>query len=654
MSGAINGVIDFNYKKIKERLAENMKNSLYSYKLKGINSIINENTFMCCGLLDITEEDNYEVLPYYDKEEKLIMVADIIIDNREELFQLLYIINDDNRVITDSQILLLAYKKWGKNCVNYIIGDFSFVIWDIVKKELFCARDPLGGRTLYYKYENNIFKFSTVIEPIKEEKEELNERWIADFLALPTVMNQSEGEETIYKDIFQIPAATYLVVSKDGISKKKYWDIVKKQSKLSLKNDDEYDKRFKEIFYKAVASKLRTNGEIAIKLSGGLDSSSVAAFAAPILKSQNKKLRAFTSVPMKGYQNNIKTNRIVDESKLVEELKDMYENIDINFCRSEGRDSLQDMEYFTEVFEHPYKTYQNCFWGDEISKRAQNEGCKVVLTGQFGNFTISYGNYFTHMKTLIKDRKIIKFIKEIRQCSKFHNISIAFTCKHVIKAIFLNKIKEKIKYTSKENAFINRPVNRNLVEKYDIYKRFENLGFIVHTGKTDHMYYERRFIVNPAMLAQIGEIETKLSLKNGIIQRDPTKDKRVVEFCFSLPTEQFVRGGIERYLIRRNVRGLIPESIRTNYSSKGLQSADWRQRLEKKRCILYKKLKSVINDKEYIKYLNIDYLKEQFNLLELDDFNKVDLMSVLMAINLKMFLNDIEDVKSKPKKMINN
>lgn len=654
MSGAINGVVDFNNRIVNKELGDSMKNSLYNYKLKDIRSIFSENIFMSCGLLHITEEDDHEVLPYYHKEKQLIIAADIIIDNREELFHLLKVVKDDKKIITDSQLLLMSYEKWEKDCVNYIIGDFSFVIWDKSKKQLFCARDPLGARTLYYKYENHIFKFSTVMESIKEAEEELNERWIADFLALPSVMNQSEGEETVYKDIFQIPAATYLIVTEEGITKKKYWDILKNPTTLILKDDDEYDKKFKEVFYEAVHSKLRTNGDIAIKLSGGLDSSSVAAFAAPILKDKNKTLKAFTSVPMKSYINNIKNNSIVDESKLVEEIKDMYDNIEINFCRSENRDSLKDMEYFTEIFEHPYKTYQNCFWGDEINKRAQKEGCKVVLTGQFGNFTISYGNYFTHMKTLIKDKKIIKFIKEIKQCSKLHNISIAFTCKHVIKAIFPYELKEKLKHISKDDAFNNRPVNRNLVAIYDIYKRFENLGFIVHPGKIDHMYYERRFIINPAMLAQIGDIETKLSLKNGVLQRDPTKDKRVVEFCFRLPTEQFVRGGLDRYLIRRNVKNLIPESIRNNYVSKGLQSADWIQRLDKKGSTLYEKLNSALNDKECNKYLNIDYLKEQLSLLALNDLKKLDLMSVLMAINLKIFLNITENVKYNPKNMVNN
>ena len=652
MSGAINGVVNFKNTVVSIELGNFMKNSLHNYKLENIQHMYNENIFMSCGLLNITEEDKYEALPYYDKEKKLIMVADIIIDNREELFQLLNIINEDDRVITDSQLLLLSYKKWGKNCVNYIIGDFSFVIWDKNKRELFCARDPLGGRTLYYKYENNIFKFSTVMEPIKGEDEEINKRWISDFLALPTVMNQSEGEETVYKNIFQIPAATYLVVTKDGISRKKYWDIVKNQSKLFLKDDSEYDKRFKEIFYKAVNSKLRTSGNVAIKLSGGLDSSSVAAFAAPILRSQNKKLKSFTSVPMKGYINDRK-NRIVDESSLVEEIKSMYDNIETNFSRSEDRDSIQDMEYFIKVFEHPYKTYQNSFWGDEINKRAGGEGCKVVLTGQFGNFTISYGNYLTHMKTLFRDMRLITFIKEIVQCSKLHNIPVAFTCKHVIKALFPYKLKEKIKHIPKGYGFINRPINKNLLEKYSTYKRFEKLGFNIHPGKINHMYYERRFIMNPAMLAQIGDVETKLSLVNGILQRDPTKDKRIVEFCFSLPADQFVRGGVERYLIRRNIKGMIPECIINNYSSKGLQSADWKQRLERKKDILYEKLNYVIKDKECNKYLNIGYLQEQLSTLKNDSFNKVDIVSVLMAINLKKFFN-IKKAKVDTIKIINN
>lgn len=637
MSGAINGIINLNKNMLNIEYCERLKNKLNNYKLDTIKSVHINNAFMSCGLMHINDEDRFEVLPYYDKSNQLMLTADAIIDNRSELINLLNI-TKSNEVVTDSQLILMSYIKWGVDCTKYLIGDFAFVIYDFNKNKIFSARDHLGGRTLYYKFINNTFIFSTTIDPIIEE-EELNDRWITDFLSAPSVMNQSEGVETVYKDIYQIPAATALIIDNNSITKNKYWDITKSNKTLKLNSDEEYVSQFIDIFYNAVKSKLRTNGEVAIKLSGGLDSSSVAATAAPILKEENKKLYSFTSVPMDNYKKD--NNRVVDESKFVKEIKDMYENIEMSLCKSENRDSLKDMPYFLKVFEQPYKTYQNCFWGDEINKRAAEKGCKVILSGQFGNFTISYGNYFTHMKTLLKDKKIITFIKDIKRCSEFHNISYYFTLKTVIKNIIPYKIKRKMRKIKGENLKTDQfqLVNKELINKYNTFNRFEKIGYNICFGKTDNMYDERKFILYEALLAQISIIETKLSLENGILLRDPTKDKRVLEFCFSLPTEQYVRGGKDRYLIRRAMNGLLPDSILSNYSFKGIQSADWLQRLESKKDLLCEKLKLVISDDKCNKYLDIGYLKKQLAILEKEDIKKTNIHSILMAINLYMFLN---------------
>ena len=122
MSGAINGIINLNKNMLNIEYCERLKNKLNNYKLDTIKSVHINNAFMSCGLMHINDEDRFEVLPYYDKSNQLMLTADAIIDNRSELINLLNI-TKSNEVVTDSQLILMSYIKWGVDCTKYLIGE---------------------------------------------------------------------------------------------------------------------------------------------------------------------------------------------------------------------------------------------------------------------------------------------------------------------------------------------------------------------------------------------------------------------------------------------------------------------------------------------------------------------------------------------------
>mgnify|MGYP004533677951 FL=1 len=150
MSGIIGGAIDFNNKGISKNLKDSMMETINLYNVDNTNYILRDNYLMVSGQVFITEENKSEVLPLHNEE--LVLVSDAILDNRIELIQ---IFNDDgykiNNTITDSELILMAYKKWGEDCPKNLLGDFNFVIWDEKKQELFCVRDHMGSRSFYYR-----------------------------------------------------------------------------------------------------------------------------------------------------------------------------------------------------------------------------------------------------------------------------------------------------------------------------------------------------------------------------------------------------------------------------------------------------------------------------------------------------------------------
>ena len=120
MSGAIGGVIDFNNLKINENIAENMIKALKKYKIDKVNSINRKNSLMVCGQIIITEENINEVLPYYKEDTNLFITADVILDNRKELFKEFNIIEEKQKITTDSELILMAYEKYGEECPKHL------------------------------------------------------------------------------------------------------------------------------------------------------------------------------------------------------------------------------------------------------------------------------------------------------------------------------------------------------------------------------------------------------------------------------------------------------------------------------------------------------------------------------------------------------
>lgn len=116
----------------------------------------------------------------------------------------------------------------------------------------------------------------------------------------------------------------------------------------------------------------------------------------------------------------------------------------------------------------------------------------------------------------------------------------------------------------------------------------------------------------------------------------------MVEFCLSLPAEQFVRNGQERILIKRAMKGILPDKIRLNFFAKGLQSADWLQRLRPRYNYICNELEAAIKYKKSCKYLDIEKLKKQLKCLKYTsaDNCSIDMKMIITSLTLYKYLND--------------
>lgn len=622
---AIWGIINLDNKKLDNDTGIDMMDEFKKYKIDEFSFIQDNNFFLGCGKQYITKETIKEVIPYYDEVNNISITADAILDNRAELIEELKL--DCYDEVSDSFLILKAYRMWGKECCNFLVGDFTFVIID--REEIFMARDHCGHRSLYYHIDENRLIFSTTLTPIKKilkDTIKLNEQWIASYLIDGFSIPNENIFDTVYNGIFLLPPASILNIKNRNKNIKKYWNPLE-YSELKLNDDEEYFKRFRDVLKEAVDCRVRSAGEIGIMLSGGLDSSSVGAFAAMKLSKENKQLKAFTSIPFDGYKDIRSSRYVSDEREYIKPILNKYKNIDIKYCDGDNRDSIDVIEEVLDKIEQPYNAIENSQCLIEICNEAKKSLCKVVLTGQFGNLSVSYGDYFSNAKTLIDKKKYYTFLKEVYGISKIMGKSKLFVIKNT-----LNIINNKRNMNNIMDS--NIILNKNLTEQYKDKLTYSNS--IIGFEET------KKIRIENLMKNSVGSIDTLLGLHSGLIFRDPTKDKRVIEFCISLPRECFVRNGKERFIIREAMKDIIPDEIAFNYTKRGAQGVDWIQRLEDKIETKKDILKKILYSDNLKKIMNKSEVEKIFNKINEKNLyeERLNLKKIIKFYMLEVFINN--------------
>jgi asparagine synthase (glutamine-hydrolysing) len=242
-----------------------------------------------------TPESLTEQQPLVTPNGNYAITCDGRVDNRRELIQDLRSFGAVSDRAPDAALVLQAYLVWGTGCLDHITGDFAFALWDGVKRQVFCARDRLGIRPFYYYCDSSKFIFGSEINSLLQHPgvpNQLNEAMVGLYLS----GGFSDGEQTFYRGIQQLPAGQFLLVNQGQLSKQLYWELEPDQT-INLASDEEYVHRFHELFEEAVRCRLRSPTPVAVTLSGGLDSSSIFCTAGELLargQSPKCRLRAFS------------------------------------------------------------------------------------------------------------------------------------------------------------------------------------------------------------------------------------------------------------------------------------------------------------------------------------------------------------------------
>ncbi|HYL45400.1 MAG TPA: asparagine synthase-related protein [Candidatus Limnocylindrales bacterium] len=319
------------------------------------------------------------------------ITADARLDSRLELMRELALSGRAAaEPVSDAELILHAYAAWGEDCVTRLCGDFAFAIWDARQKTLFCARDHFGIRPFYFAGIGPLFLFSNTLNCLRAHPEisgELNEAAVADFLLFGL---NCDNSATTFRDIRRLPPAHTLKVAPGEIRLKRYWSAPT-DGRIRYRREDDYIEHFQMLLQAAVADRMRTD-RVGILLSGGLDSSAVAAMAREVSGAARcpTELRAFTSV----YESLEGEGDRVHAAQMAEFLNISH--------RMKPLDSLQPFDSKNDASLHCPEPVEDPFFAglpEEIRLIAAE--CRVALSGE-GNDNLMDFEVWPYWKDLLK------------------------------------------------------------------------------------------------------------------------------------------------------------------------------------------------------------------------------------------------------------
>ena len=619
-------------------------------KLDSVDETVFKNALLGFGLQIINEEDRHERAPYIVDGGDTAVLADCVLDNREELTAELWGAEAKETDIPGGLIIARAYEKWGYDLAKHLRGLFSVAIYNARDGKLFLCVDQCACRCLNYYVDEAGCTFSTLLSPIKQVVPGIveNEDYIMDFLCVPGLLPNITATETPHKNGYLVEAGCSVLIDTVEPGKAPVISRYYRPETVEVsRNINTAKVQFLETYGKAVKSALRTAGKVAMALSGGFDSSSVAVLAAPELAKMGKNLDSYTYVPF--YKEEVRAENpsyfITDESEDVKAIATMYPNIETHFEDDGGEDFTVSLDELIDVMEVPFKAFVNLHTLINIYKKAATSGAKVFLNGQCGNASVSFGDIDSAAYHLYRKKRFISCRRYFKNFCKLAGRDAKADYRDFIEYIKSEAVvdSEEISYRDMMSPFISPEVKEN----YDLYKRAGKFMHALERGAVTLKEDYADVLYSPVSYAYIGAMETKLGLHTGMIIRDATRDVDVLNYCKSVPFEFFAYEGTPRYFIRGFMKDLLPKRILYPILKSGQQSADWIHRLNAHREDVRKLLnetvaKSAEKDSLTVKkYLNDECVREFLKEIQNFKKDKEDTLTYLFiaTIWVKYFTN---------------
>ncbi|MCJ2189232.1 asparagine synthetase B family protein [Novosphingobium beihaiensis] len=481
-------------------------------------------------------------------------------------------LGESARAVTNpAQIMLAAHAKWGIDFCEHLIGDYSCALWDGREKRMILAVDPFALRPLYYWQDGDRLLFATEMRALLSDPaipRVLDQKMMADILAV----QPCDPMRTMYQGICRIPGGHSVIWEKGRIRSERWWRP-EQLATLRFRSDRDYEEALREAFEAAVACRIGTSEPIGTHLSGGLDSSSVTALAARQLAAQGRELTAYTATPRHDFT--LPQQQFGDEWGHAALVAERYPNIRHHRIDNDAVTYLEALQAREMAHEWPMIGSVNLRWGDAIERDARDRGIKILLFGQIGNMTVSYDGVELFADQLRSGRWGQAFLTA-RRSVRSGAARWPAVANETARLMLPRHIHRRLLAIAGKREMGLRDyslINSDFAEEAGIAEAANATGGNMrNVPHRDGLAF--RLSVLTRMQHNFGDWVAATRRLYNIEIRDPTADRRLAELCFAIPQEQFIKAGVPRSLLRRAMRGILPDTL-VDERRRGKQSADW-------------------------------------------------------------------------------
>jgi asparagine synthase (glutamine-hydrolysing) len=407
--------------------------------------------------------------------------------------------------LQDAELVLAAYEAWGEGCPAQLLGEFAFVIWDARRNHLLAARDAIGSRTIFYSWDGRTFLLAS--EPgqllaLPGVSHDPDEKTIGDLLR--TRFNDVTA--TFHRDVLRLPPAHLLTLDKGRLQVRRYWDV-DPLAEIRHPRDEDYAEEFRDLFEAAVARRLESSRPVGCLFSGGLDSAAVISAAS--------RVAPRTGVRLKGYAM-VFDEAPVDDRAFIEAVQRMH-GVEVEVCRPPRHGPLRDLEEVTSCLDSPLVDAHHPMLSS-LFGAAHRDGCRLLLTGLRGDDVFGGLGYLADLSARLRVRTLTR---ELRAWSELVGDSLPHLAWRLLA----------------------RPALRG---RGRFRSRAQREAHELALGSF-------RVLTTEMMELHAGHF--------GLVPSHPFSDRDLVEFMLALPPELKTWGGETKRLLRRSLRGVVPDVV---------------------------------------------------------------------------------------------
>lgn len=454
----------------------------------------------------------------------------------------------------DTETILHLYREHGRDCVDYLRGMFAFAIWDKARRELFIARDRFGVKPLYYVHDTDgsLF-FASEIKSLLAAGAVTPE---INFHALPDQFanHGTSGDETLFAGVRRLLPGHTLTWRDGKMATSEYWDL-EFEPKHEPRSDAEFIEEWREMFRKSVELRLMADVPLGMFLSGGIDSSAIAAMMSGVVDEP------------------IKTFSVAFNEREANELE--YARLVANKFKTDHHEVTVTPRQFFEAL-------PKLVWHEDepigfiasvplyfVSKLAEQH-VKVVLTGEGSDETLAgYGRYAKTLKLLSYGERYESVTPTfLRDAVRGGVATLPAALNHKLDRTFLTREADIENLFFDNFAVFPRSMQRKLFMRHtrermiDIDPYTRQNQWLDKTDAEDVLdkllYADTKTYLHELLMKQ-----DQMSMAASIESRVPFLDHKLVEFTARAPRDVKLRGGTTKWILREAMKEILPTEILT-------------------------------------------------------------------------------------------